>query len=154
MWIYYSISLLIVLLGADQGLKAMVATRVATFSSRSLIPGILSITNVKNTGAAWSLLSGQRGFFVVIGVAALAIAGYYLWKCRFDFWYETAITLFAAGALGNLISRVVYGSVVDMFQTDFMNFPVFNLADTELTVGVALLMLLIGSNRELRNRTK
>ncbi|QBP18542.1 signal peptidase II [Acetilactobacillus jinshanensis] len=152
MWIYYAIILFIAILGADQFSKFWIVNNIKTLSEHEFIPDFLSITNVKNTGAAWSMFTGSRGFFVIIGIVAIAIAGYYLWKCRYDFGYETAITLFIAGACGNLISRIVHGYVIDMIQTDFINFPIFNVADSALTVGVILLMILIGFNKPLRKR--
>ncbi|XIF20221.1 MAG: signal peptidase II [Acetilactobacillus jinshanensis] len=98
------------------------------------------------------MMPGKRWLFVLIGIIAIAIAGYYLWKCRYDVGYETAITLFIAGASGNLVSRILQGSVTDMIQTDFINFPVFNIADSSLTVGVILLMILMGFNKRLKKR--
>lgn len=152
MWIYYSIFLFLVILMGDQGSKLWVAHQIKPLGERNFVPGLLSLTNVKNNGAAWSMMSGNRYLFIMIGIIALIIAGYYLWQCRFDFGYEIAITLFISGAVGNLISRIFVGSVTDMFQTEFINFPVFNVADSSLTIGVILLMILIGFNKPLKKR--
>jgi signal peptidase II len=77
---------------------------------------------------------------------ALVIMGYLLWRLRGKWAYEVGISLMIAGTLGNFIDRVRLGYVVDMFQLDFINFPIFNFADSCLTIGV--IFILIGVLRD------
>lgn len=117
-----------------------------------LIPGILSLTDVKNSGAAWSMLEHQQAFFLGLAVIAVILIGYYLWKVRYDWRYSLALALLLAGTLGNAISRSINGTVVDMFQCDFVNFPIFNVADVCLTLGVMILIILVWSDQKIRSK--
>ena len=101
----------------------------------------LALTNVRNDGAAWSVLSGQQWFFTVITIVALGLMGYFFWKLKNDNLYMLAISLLIAGTLGNFIDRIRLGYVVDMFETLFMNFPIFNVADMCLTFGVIIVII-------------
>lgn len=113
-----------------------------------LIPGWLDLTLVYNTGAAFSFLAGaggwQRWFFVAIGVLA---AGFILWlltKHGDQRLFGLALSLILGGAIGNLIDRVVWGKVVDFVLVHWDErwfFPAFNVADSAITVGAALLIL-------------
>lgn len=150
LWFYFSLGLIIILLGLDQFLKIWVTGHLSLVSSITIMPGVLSLTNVKNRGAAWSMLQNQQWFFILIAVAVLVILGYYLWQCRYDYRYNLALSLLIAGTAGNLLSRILNHSVVDMFQLDFIQFPVFNVADTSLTIGVLLLGVLISMNQKVR----
>lgn len=85
-------------------------------------------------------------FFYLISVIALIVMGYLLWRLRGKWLYEVGISLMIAGTLGNFIDRLRIGYVVDMFQLDFINFPIFNFADSCLTVGV--IFILIGVLRD------
>ena len=106
-----------------------------------LIPGLIHLTNVHNTGAAFSFLQGARWFFVALCVVFVAAVIYLLVKniiCTPGARWCAVIVV--SGAIGNAIDRIINGYVVDMFEFDFkifgMNFPVFNLADIYLTIGV------------------
>ena len=107
----------------------------------NLIPGVIHLTNVHNTGAAFSFLQGMRWFFVALCAVFVAAVIYLLVKniiCTPGARWCAVIVM--SGAVGNAIDRIINGYVVDMFEFDFkifgMNFPVFNLADVYLTVGV------------------
>ena len=101
----------------------------------SLIPGVLHMTNVQNTGAAFSILANAK--WLLIGVSALFIIAIIVLinteiiRTKFGRW--TAV-LVAAGALGNCIDRVLFGYVVDMFEFEIFSFAVFNVADIFITV--------------------
>lgn len=106
-----------------------------------LIPGVLGLRYAENRGIAFSLLSGQPR---LLGVLSLAlIIGGWLWlrKKKLGSFPLFGLALMAGGAAGNMIDRLVRGAVPDMIETLFMNFPVFNVADSCLTVGCALLMI-------------
>lgn len=68
---------------------------------------------------------------------------FFLWKYADKNWYYWGLTLIISGALGNFIDRIRQGYVVDMFQTEFMNFPIFNIADALLSVGFVILFIAI-----------
>ncbi|OQQ81421.1 signal peptidase II [Ligilactobacillus salivarius] len=139
MWLY--IPMIIILIIADQGLKLWISANIKLGTSQVILPNILALTNVRNDGAAWSVLSGQQWFFTVITIVALGMMGYFFWKLRNDNLYMLAISLLIAGTLGNFIDRIRLGYVVDMFETLFMNFPIFNVADMCLTFGVIIVII-------------
>lgn len=139
MWLY--IPMIIILIIADQGLKFWISTNIKLGTSQVILPNVLALTNVRNDGAAWSVLSGQQWFFTVITIVALGMMGYFFWKLRNDNLYMSAISLLIAGTLGNFIDRIRLGYVVDMFETLFMNFPIFNVADMCLTFGVIIVII-------------
>lgn len=139
MWLY--IPMIIILIIADQGLKFWISANIKLGASQVILPNVLALTNVRNDGAAWSVLSGQQWFFTVITIVALGMMGYFFWKLRNDNLYMSAISLLIAGTLGNFIDRIRLGYVVDMFETLFMNFPIFNVADMCLTFGVIIVII-------------
>ena len=108
-----------------------------------MIPGILALANLHNNGAAWSILPGQQWFFAIITLIAVVIIGYLMvrWQRRWPL--MIGLTLVLAGTIGNFIDRFRQGYVVDMFELRFINFPVFNVADTCLTLGVLILIVAI-----------
>ncbi len=123
----------------DQLLKRWIVLNVSPGSIRPFIPGLMSLTYVKNYGAAFSILQNMRWLFIVTaGIFIAAAVWAYLNKkvtSRFGLW---AITSIVAGAVGNAVDRLMTVYVVDMFSFDFMNFAIFNLADCFITVGVVL----------------
>lgn len=139
MWLY--IPMIIILIIADQGLKFWISANIKLGTSQVIFPNVLALTNVRNDGAAWSVLSGQQWFFTVITIVALGLMGYFFWKLKNDNLYMLAISLLIAGTLGNFIDRIRLGYVVDMFETLFMNFPIFNVADMCLTFGVIIVII-------------
>lgn len=135
--------MVLVLVGLDQWVKVLVSTHFAEGSLHVVIPGVLGLTNLHNNGAAWSILAGQQGFFAILTIVVLVVLGYLLWRYRQRRWLSIALSLMTAGAIGNFIDRVLQGYVVDMFQLLPINFPVFNVADCCLTIGVLLLIVLV-----------
>ena len=106
-----------------------------------LIPGILGLRYAENRGIAFSMLSGHPR---VLGILSLAlIAGGYIWLRKKELapFPLTGLALMAGGAAGNMLDRLIRGYVPDMIETLFVNFPVFNIADSCLTVGCALVMI-------------
>ena len=88
------------------------------------------------------MLQNQQWFFAVITLVVMAGAIWYLHKHIEDsFWIVFGLVLIIAGGLGNFIDRISQGFVVDMFHLDFINFAIFNVADSYLTVGVIVLMI-------------
>lgn len=140
-----SISLLLVmtLVVIDQLVKYWVATTIALGASHVVIPGVLALTNLRNQGAAWSILQGQQWFFAIISVVAIAVIAYLMVRWHQQLVLMVGLSLILAGTLGNFIDRLLNGYVVDMFELLFINFPVFNVADSCLTIGVLILVIAI-----------
>ena len=136
-----TIVLLIVL---DQLVKWAIVSNIKLGEVKGFIPSIMSLTYLQNTGAAFSILENQQWLFTIITLLVIGGAIWYLLKnIKGSFWLISGLTLIIAGGLGNFIDRLRQGFVVDMFQVDFINFAVFNVADTYLTFGVLIMLLVI-----------
>ena len=132
--LYYTLAALLVAL--DQVTKHFARVTLAAEGSRVLLPGVVGLTYVENTGMAFSSFSGATGVLAVVSAAAaaaLAVAIYHrALPRRFS---QLMLTLLLAGAVGNLIDRSIVGYVTDMIQLLFVRFAVFNVADICVTVG-------------------
>ena len=130
----------------DQFTKELVRRSLALGESVPVIDGVLWLTRVRNTGAAFGLLRGWQWLLVAIALVVLGAVAWALVRLKPESGVaRTAFALITGGAIGNLIDRVVSGGVTDFFDLGW--FPVFNVADIALDVGVALLIvwLLFGS---------
>ena len=137
--IFISILLLIIL---DQAVKGYVVKEIPLGGMRRFIPKVVSLTYLKNSGAAFSMLENQQWFFTIITLTAMGAAFVYLYRhIKGSLWLLLGLTLIISGGIGNFIDRVRQGFVVDMFHLDFMNFAIFNVADIYLTIGVGLLLI-------------
>jgi len=118
-----------------------------------VVPGLFGLASIRNRGAAFGLLQGWQEFFIVVTSAVLVGLILYLRKlCREKKkLLSYGLALILGGALGNFIDRVVRGEVVDMLEVYWMDFPIFNLADCFLWIGVALMA--IGNWRDSRTRS-
>lgn len=126
----------------DQLVKSYVVKTIALGEIKPWIPNLVSLTYLQNRGAAFSMLQDQQWFFAVITLVVMVGAIWYLHKHIEDsFWTVFGLVLIIAGGLGNFIDRISQGFVVDMFHLDFINFAIFNVADSYLTVGVVVLLL-------------
>ncbi len=126
----------------DQVTKAWAREALAA-GPMPFIPGVLDLSLVMNTGAAFSIGSGSTWLFVVL--AALICVACTLWVARdkrMGLPLACALGAVAGGGVGNLIDRVAAGQVTDFFATSFIDFPVFNVADIFVTCGVVLVLLL------------
>lgn len=139
----YYLLFIVSLVGLDQFVKYWVSANIALGTSHGFIPGLMNLTNLHNDGAAWSILEGQQWFFYLITLAAVVVLAYLMRQWRTNRWKMIALSLIMAGALGNFIDRVHQHYVVDMFELLPINFPVFNVADSCLTVGVIALIIII-----------
>ncbi|MFQ6164683.1 signal peptidase II [Limosilactobacillus reuteri] len=138
-----AIGIILILTICDQLLKSWVASSIVLGGSKQLIPGIIELTNLRNSGAAWSIFEGQQTFFTIITIVAIIVIGYFIWQYRKNIPMLIGLSLIMAGTIGNFIDRLRQGYVVDMFETTFINFPIFNLADMCLTIGVIWLIICI-----------
>ena len=137
--IFISILLLILL---DQAVKGYVIKEIPLGGMRRFIPKVVSLTYLKNSGAAFSMLENQQWFFTIITLIAMGAAFVYLYRhIEGSIWLLLGLTLIISGGIGNFIDRLRQGFVVDMFHLDFMNFAIFNVADIYLTIGVGLLLI-------------
>ena len=134
--------IVLLLIGLDQLVKNYVVQQIPLGEVRSWIPNLVSLTYLQNRGAAFSMLQDQQWLFAIITLVVIAGAIWYLHKHMEDcLWLVFGLTLIIAGGLGNFIDRMSQGFVVDMFHLDFINFAIFNVADSYLTVGVIVLLI-------------
>lgn len=139
----------------DQLVKYWVVSNLSLGETMNVIPNVFSLTYYQNSGAAWSILQGQMWFFAIVTFVAVPLCIWLLWKNRRGSkFYSLALGLVIAGALGNFIDRMRLGYVVDMFQTDFMNFPIFNVADMCLTIGVVMVFIYALFEERFERKTK
>ena len=132
------------LTGLDQFSKSLIVSYIDEYSHVDIIKGFFSLTYVRNTGAGFSILEGQQTFLIIITVAAILFFVYMLAKSKQNETLKViSLLLVISGALGNLIDRISYNYVIDFL--DFVifgwDYPVFNVADSFLTIGVILLII-------------
>ena len=128
----------LLVIAADQVTKRLALSLQAPVT---LIPGVLGLRLTRNTGVAFSLLSGTPWLVILLSAVILAGGGLLLRRYRLGALSRTGAMLIAGGALSNMISRIIEGSVIDMVEFLFVNFAVFNAADIALTVGCGLMIL-------------
>jgi len=129
----------------DQIVKKIISTQVDLYEQISVIGDFFLITHILNPGAAFGILKGASVFFII--VTTIVLTGI-IWfvehnKRTGSKLLLTALGLVLGGAIGNFIDRLVYGEVVDFLQFNFgsYTFPIFNIADTGIVVGVGLILL-------------
>lgn len=135
---------IVVLIALDQWVKFEIVKNIQLGEVKPFIPKIVSLTYLRNTGAAFSILENQQWLFAVITLVVIGAAIWYLSKhIKGSVWLLSALSLIIAGGIGNFIDRMRQGFVVDMFQLDFINFAIFNVADSYLTIGVFVLIVMM-----------
>ena len=139
-FLYLFISLFVVL--ADQGLKNYIVSNYTVGEVHQIIPGILSFNYLQNDGAAWNILTGQMWLFYAISVIAIAVCLYFLFNKKYkNALFDVGLALVLGGIIGNFIDRLHLKYVVDMLQLDFINFNIFNIADSAITTGVLIIFI-------------
>lgn len=139
-FLYLFISLFVVL--ADQGLKNYIVSNYTVGEVHQIIPGILSFNYLQNDGAAWNILTGQMWLFYAISVIAIAVCLYFLFNKKYkNALFDVGLVLVLGGIIGNFIDRLHLKYVVDMLQLDFINFNIFNIADSAITTGVLIIFI-------------
>jgi signal peptidase II len=139
---YYLIALLVIAI--DQLTKWMIVKKMEYGESIEIIENLLYITSHRNRGAAWGILQGQMWFFYIITIAVIIGLVYYIQKmAKESILLGVALALMLGGAIGNFIDRVARQEVVDFVHTYIFSysFPVFNVADAALSIGVGLLVI-------------
>ncbi|WP_040948458.1 signal peptidase II [Gorillibacterium massiliense] len=149
--IYFIVALIAFLL--DQFTKWLIVQNLDLYELVPVIGHFFQITSHRNTGAAFSILEGERWFFVVITVIVVCGLLWYMRKVIREGrrLMPTALAFILGGALGNFVDRARHGEVVDFLQFHFRFtlfswhvdyiFPIFNIADTFITIGVAMILL-------------
>lgn len=128
--------LIAALIGIDQLTKYLVRVRIPLGSSVEFLPGIMDLTYVQNTGMAFSMLSDHTWLLALLSAAVTVFLVALLVRKEITHPFGVlSVSLVIAGAVGNLIDRVFFGFVTDMFRTLFINFAVFNVADICVVVG-------------------
>ena len=130
--------------GLDQWTKWLTVQNVPLYAEGKSILGVFSITHIENNGGAWGMLGGQMWLFLLVMVVFLALLVIAVWKK----WLTKKIELLclaaiAGGGIGNMIDRLRFGRVTDVIKLDFVEFPVFNVADCFITTGCVLLLIYI-----------
>ncbi len=137
---WYILSILV--LAGDLVTKALFEGMSAPF-----IPGFVGIESTHNFGASWSILSGAGWFFIIIAlicaVGMIAFDLFYKKDFGINGWYKVGFSLLLAGIIGNLVDRIAFGYVRDFIHLEFMNFPIFNIADIALTIGCICMVVFV-----------
>jgi len=144
------VSIFLVLLGLDQLTKHLIVSSMQMYQAHQIIPGFFNLVYVTNKGAAFSMLASVESplrhyFFVTVNSAAFLGLSIAAWKMKSQHvLYRVSFALIAAGAVGNLIDRFRFGAVVDFldFHVGDYHWPAFNVADSSICVGVAVLFVL------------
>ena len=136
--------LVALIVGADQWVKYLVVTNISGSDIVTAIPGVIDFVYVKNTGAAFSIL--ENNIELLSAISALFCIGvlvYLLTQKPKNKLLILSLAFLFGGAVGNVIDRIFRGYVVDFIETTFINFPVFNIADMCLTLGVIMLIIIV-----------
>lgn len=139
---YYLLSALLIVV--DQLVKVRVRASIPLGQSIPFLPGVMDLTYIQNTGAAFSSFSSLTWLLALVSLlASVAVAVLMARKIFTRPLGQFSLALILAGAVGNLIDRALLGFVTDMFQTTFMNFAVFNVADICVVAGGILMVIYV-----------
>ncbi|MTI95011.1 MAG: signal peptidase II [Firmicutes bacterium] len=134
---FFSLALLVIVI--DQVSKYLVTASLNVGQTVPIIPDIFHITYIRNPGAAFGILPNQRLFFILVTLAVITVLIVYARQMKHHALLQIAFGLQLGGAAGNLIDRLFHGPVVDFL--DFRFWPVFNIADSAIVIGVGLFAL-------------
>lgn len=131
-----------ILLIIDQISKLLISTKMILNQEIVLIPKVFSILYVKNTGAAFSILQNSSTLLTIINVVFIAILHSFIKKEKnLTMFNCISLGLIMGGMFGNLLDRIIHHGVIDFIYIKIINFPVFNIADMGITLGVVLLLI-------------
>lgn len=159
MIIYFIFAIIVLLM--DQITKWIVVKEMTLGHSIPIIEGVFYITSHRNAGAAFGILQNQRWFFIIITIFVVVGIIYYLLQLKGEKKLMSwALALILGGALGNFVDRLLYGEVVDfldvkiVFGTFYYDFPIFNVADSALVIGVGVLLIdtIIETSNEMKKK--
>ena len=124
---------------ADQLIKLYINGSLKLYEERSFIPHVLSITHIRNSGAAWSIMEGRTWFLVLLPVLMIAAALWFMYRSRNGSRLALiSLGLVVGGGIGNLIDRVRMHEVIDYLKCELFDFPIFNFADVCVVVGAIM----------------
>lgn len=147
----YSLVICVCVIILDAVSKYLVVANIPPDGNVPCINGVFHLTYIKNRGAAFGMLENARWVFLIVSVIAIvAMIVYMLLKKPKNMWVKTAIAMLVGGGIGNMIDRVRLGYVVDFIEVDFVDFAVFNVADSFVTVacGILVVYLIVASVKE------
>ena len=145
--IFILIGIILGIVGADQLTKWLVLKNLALGSSYEWIRNVLHFTYVQNQGAAFGILQNKRWVFLIFSTVAIVGLSIYLFRfCKQNWAVRISVAFLIGGGIGNMIDRIAFGYVVDFIELPFLwlpvlyqYFPIFNVADSFVTVGVVIL---------------
>ena len=135
----------------DQITKLLTKRYMTLGQSKQVLGNFVRYTYIENTGMAFGISLGNRTFFTIFSIIASAVILVYLFRTRGDrFPVRLSLALILGGAIGNLIDRILYGSVVDFIEVGIgsLRWPVFNVADSAVTCGMIILLALVIFERD------
>lgn len=134
--------MIILITAFDQITKYIAAEKLKDSPPVNLIKGVVQLRYAENTGMAFSMFSGARWAFIALTAAVCIGALWYLFsgRCK-SLWMYWSIGVIISGGIGNLIDRIRFGYVVDFIEPTFINFAVFNIADSAVTLGAGVLIV-------------
>lgn len=138
------IILSIIFIIIDQVSKIIVVNNLTNNKSIEVIKSFFYLTYTNNKGAAFSILTGRRILLILVALIVIGVLIYYVRKNKIEGKVnKIALSLVIGGSIGNLIDRILRGAVVDFIDIKIFgyNFPIFNLADTFIVIGVFLLII-------------
>ncbi len=144
--VIFDIIWLVLLIAADQFTKYLAVIFLKDKPAVSIISGVLELNYLENRGAAFGMMQDQKWFFVFIAAIIIGVIIYVLYKAPNNKKYNVLhiqLVFIAAGAVGNMIDRIRLDYVVDFIYFSIINFPIFNFADMCVTIGTAVLVILI-----------
>jgi len=134
----------IVLIMLDQISKLIVKHFMQEKESISIIGNLLKITYIKNPGMAFGIQIGGKLFYTIFASIASVIILVYLFRLKPEnFWARFGLATILGGAIGNLVDRIIYSKVVDFIDIRIIRWPVFNFADTAVTIGMVILIAVV-----------
>ena len=142
-----ALAIIFFIVSADQAVKYGIASFMEIGESIPVLPGIFHITYIENPGAAFGMFANQRMIFILAALSVIvAVCAAYRRLMDESRTVRWGVALLLGGAVGNLIDRVRTGRVIDFL--DFRIWPVFNIADVGICIGVALLIYTMAFERE------
>lgn len=138
-----------ILLLIDIIIKLVISKNLIFNQSINVINNFFNITYVKNTGGAWSILSGKLDIIIIITIIVICMFIIYVFKRNnYTLLEIISYSLLLSGSFGNLIDRIVYGYVIDYLDFNIFgyNYPIFNFADICIVIGIILMFIFGGKN--------
>lgn len=138
--VFLLLSLFVVVI--DQLMKLAIIHNLKIGESIEVLSGVLSLTSHRNSGAAFGILQNQTWFLITVTAIVIIAMGYYLRKIHLSNKMAAfGLSLVLGGAVGNFSDRIIRGEVVDMIEVTFIDYPIFNMADSFIFIGCVFLMI-------------